>query len=152
MFLLNIYPGLEFFYMIFWYFFLLLLWSIIWHQLFLLLATFDFSPMEKMATCVTPRIRDFGHWFWKISHGAHNLQPFNGLIKKTKTKAVAISHPSTIMWLTNLQPVGTFLEYCHKILFLHWHFYINTMSIIYLSIVYFAYAVSKWHNFSILPL
>ena len=28
-FLFNIYPGLDFFYMIFWYFFLLLLWSII---------------------------------------------------------------------------------------------------------------------------
>ena len=95
---MNIYPGLDFFYMIFWYFFLLLLWSIIWHQLFLLLATFVFGPMEKTATCVTPGIRDFGHWFWKIGRDAHNLQPFNGLISK-KTKAVAISHLGTTTWL-----------------------------------------------------
>ena len=82
-FLVNIYPGLDFFYVIFWYFFLLLLWSIICHQLFLLLVTFIFGPMGKMATCLTPGIRDFGHWFWKIGRDAHNLQP-NGLIKKKR--------------------------------------------------------------------
>ena len=92
-------PRTWFFYMIFWYFFLLLLWSSIWHQLFLLLATFVFGSMEKSTTCVTPGIRDFGHWSWKVSHDAHNLQPFDGLIKK-KTKAVAISHLGTTMWLT----------------------------------------------------
>ena len=74
--------GLIFFYMIFWYFFLLLLWSIICHQLFLLLVTFIFGSMGKTATCLTPGIRDFGHWFWKIGCDAHNLQPFNGLISK----------------------------------------------------------------------
>ena len=99
MFLLNIYPGLDFFYMIFWYFFLLLLWSIIWHQLFLLLATFVFGPMEKTTTCVTSGIREFGHWFGKVGHDTHNLQPFNGLTKKNP-KAVAISHLDTTMWLT----------------------------------------------------
>ena len=93
-------PRAWFFYMIFWYFFLLLLWSIIWHQLFLLLATFVFGPVEKTATCVIPGIRDFGHWFWKIGCDAHNLQSFNGLISKKK-KVVGISHLGTTMWLTN---------------------------------------------------
>ena len=51
-FLCNIYPGLDFFYMIFGYFFLLLLWSIICHQLFWLLVTFIFGPMEKTPTCL----------------------------------------------------------------------------------------------------
>ena len=61
--------------------------------------------MGKMATCLTPGIRDFGHWFWKISRDAHNLQP-NGLIKKKK-KAVAIFHLGTTMWLTkNFQQSG----------------------------------------------
>ena len=72
--------GLIFFDMIFWYFFLLLLWSIIYHQLFLLLVTFIFGPMGKTATCLTPAVRDFGHWFWKIGCDAHNLQSLNGLI------------------------------------------------------------------------
>ena len=79
-------PRTWFFYMIFWYFFLLLLWSSIWHQLFLLLATFVFGPMEKSTTCVTLGIRDFGHWSWKVSHDAHNLQPFDGLIKKKQKR------------------------------------------------------------------
>ena len=78
-FLVNIYPGLDFFYVIFWYFFLLLLWSIICHQLFLLLVTFIFGPMGKTATCLTPAVREFGHWFWKIGCDAHNLQSLNGL-------------------------------------------------------------------------
>ena len=95
-FLVNIYPGLDFFYVIFWYFFLLLLWSIICHQLFLLLVTFIFGPMGKTATCLIPR---------KIGRDAHNLQPLNGLISKKK-KAVAISHQGTTMWLTiNVMPL-----------------------------------------------
>ena len=112
-FLLNIYPGLDFFYMIFWYFFLLLLWSIIWHQLFLLLATFDFGPMEKTATCVTPRIRDFGHWFQKIGRDAHNLQPFNGLILKIKQK----------QWLFPIwaQLCDWLYMYCNCLLTRLWH-------------------------------
>ena len=29
---------------------------------------------------LTPGIRNFGHWFWKIGRDAHNLQSFNSLI------------------------------------------------------------------------
>ena len=107
-FLVNIYPGLDFFYVIFWYFFLLLLWSIICHQLFLLLVTFIFGPMGKTATCLTPRIRDFGRWFWKTGRDAHNLQPLNGLILK-KTKAVAVSQRGTTMWLTKSSSYKEFI-------------------------------------------
>ena len=54
----------------------------------------------KTATCLTPGIRDFGHGFGKIGRDAHNLWLLNDLISK-KTKAVAISHRGTTMWLTN---------------------------------------------------
>ena len=67
-------------------------------------GNFHFGPMGKTATCLTPGIGDFGHWFWKICRDVHNLQPFNGLIskKKKKKKAVAISHLDTTMWLTKV--------------------------------------------------
>ena len=116
----NIYPGLDFFYVIFWYFFLLLLWSIICHQLFLLLVTFIFGPMGKMATCLTPGIRDFGHWFWKIGRDVHNLQPLNGLIKKKK-KLWPISNGAQLCdWLRALMK-GLFLQFVLRSIFSAFH-------------------------------
>ena len=52
----------------------------------------SFGPMENTATCITPGIKDFGHWFWKIGRDAHNLQLFNGLISKKKKKRKSGGH------------------------------------------------------------
>ena len=45
-----------------------------------------------------------------------------------------------------LANAGSSLQYCHEIPYgvtIHWHYYINIMSITCLRIVYSAYAVSK---------
>ena len=54
---------------------------------------------------------------------------------------------------------GSSLQYCHKLSrcfwiiiaiiyqIIHWHYYINILSIMYFCIVYFTFAISKWSAF-----